>query len=111
VVKKLIDFEVALNRLGNDEEFLLEMLDELMTQFDESIPDLHNAITNSDFANVRMLAHGMKGASSSLGADRIADYFQLLEKKGSDQNLDGADELMERIKLTFDEMKGEIEKY
>jgi HPt (histidine-containing phosphotransfer) domain-containing protein len=53
----------------------------------------------------------MKGASSSLGADRIADYFQLLEKKGSDQNLDGADELMEEIKLTFAEMKGEIEKY
>lgn len=111
MVTKLIDFEVALNRLGNDEEFLLEMLDELIIQFDESIPDLHAAITNSDFANVRMLAHSMKGASSSLGADRIADYFQQLEKKGSDQNLDGADELMEKINFTFVEMRGEIEKY
>ena len=108
---KLIDFEVALERLGDDEEFLMEMLDELILQLGETIQNLEEAIHKSDFQNVRSLAHGMKGATSNLGADRIADYLLEMEKKGADQALDGSEELLEKIKTTFEEMKIEVEKH
>ena len=101
---KLMDLDVALDRLGGDKEFLLELLEEMNNQMDSTLSGIEEAIETSDFEQMRSLAHGMKGASSNLGADRIANFFRKLEQLGAEQTIDGAKELIEKIKLTHSEL-------
>jgi HPt (histidine-containing phosphotransfer) domain-containing protein len=101
---KLIDLDVAVERLGGDREFLFELLNEMVGQLDETIENLETAISASEYTDVRSIAHGMKGAASNLGADRITDYFKELEDKGASENLDGAEVLIEKIRTTHKDM-------
>lgn len=102
--EKLIDLDVALDRLGGDKEFLLELLDEMNDQMESTLTGIDGAIASSDFEQLRSLAHGMKGASSNLGADRISAQFKQLEQLGINKTMDGAKELVEKIKLTHLEL-------
>ncbi|MEJ2055084.1 MAG: Hpt domain-containing protein [Calditrichaceae bacterium] len=102
--EKLIDLDVALDRLGGDKEFLFELLDEMSEQMDSTLEQIEEAISSSDFEQIRSLAHGMKGASSNLGADRISAYFKELEQLGINQSIDGASDLIEKIKQTHSEL-------
>lgn len=101
---KLFDLEVALERIGGDREFLFELLHELMGQMEENTESLEAAVKNGDFYNLKAIAHGLKGVASNLGADRVADYFNALEKKGTNQELEGAEELINQIRKTHLEM-------
>jgi HPt (histidine-containing phosphotransfer) domain-containing protein len=102
--EKLIDLEIALDRLGGDKEFLLELYNELNEQLNPTLEQILSAVESLDYAQLRSIAHGMKGASSNLGADRLSNYFKQLEKLGSNQNVEGADEIVKKIKLTHAEM-------
>lgn len=102
--EKLIDLEIALDRLDGDKEFLLELYDELNGQMDSTLEQIEIAIGSSDFTQLRSVAHGMKGASSNLGADRLTVYFRQLEQLGNNQNLAGAEEIINKIKHTHIEM-------
>jgi len=42
--EKLLDYREALERLGGDEEFLKELLDELISQIDENIESLKETV-------------------------------------------------------------------
>ena len=102
--EKLIDFEIALDRLGGDKDFLLELYDELNEQMNPTLEQIQSAVESSDFTQLISVAHGMKGASSNLGADRLSTYFRQLEQLGSDQSVSGATEIVDKIKLTHAEM-------
>ena len=46
----------------------------------------------------------MKGASSNLGADKISVYFKQLEQMGLDKSVDGAKEILVKIKQAHTEL-------
>ena len=102
--EKIIDLEVALERLGGDKEFLLELFDELNDQMGPTINDIESAIDSADYDQLRSVAHGMKGASSNLGADRISVYFKQLEQMGVNKTADGAKEIIGKIKQAHTEL-------
>ena len=102
--EKLIDVETALDRLGGDREFLFELLHDLVDQLNEATQNLQNAVSSADYYNVRAISHGMKGAASNLGADRIAAYFSELEKKSLNEDLNDADDLIGKIRQAHLEM-------
>ncbi len=102
--EKLIDIEVALDRLGGDREFLLELLDEMNNQMEPTMAAIEAALASSDYEQLRSVAHGMRGASSNLGADRISNYFKQLEQMGDKKTVAGAEIIVEKIKQTHTEM-------
>ena len=102
--EKLIDIEVALDRLGGDKEFLLELLDEMNNQMEPTLNTIEAAIASSDYEQLKSVAHGMKGASSNLGADRISVYFKKLEQMGVKKTMVGAEKIVEKIKQTHTDM-------
>lgn len=102
--EKLIDFEIALDRLGGDKEFLLELYDELNEQMNPTLEQIQSAVKISDFEQLRSVAHGMKGAASNLGADKLSVYFRQLEQLGSDKSVSGAQEIVDKIRQTHNEM-------
>lgn len=102
--EKLIDIEVALDRLGGDKEFLLELLDEMNNQMELTIDAIEAAIASTNYEQLRSVAHGMRGASSNLGADRISNYFKQLEQMGVKKTIAGAEEIVKNIKQSHTEL-------
>ncbi|NOX87617.1 MAG: Hpt domain-containing protein [Calditrichaeota bacterium] len=105
---KVIDLETALDRLGGDKEFLLELLGELVQQIDQSLPDLKNAVDSANYDELRSIAHGLKGAAANLGADKIAEQFLQLEMMGKEHRLNGAIEGVENARELNEELKNYI---
>jgi HPt (histidine-containing phosphotransfer) domain-containing protein len=93
----LIDYQEALDRLGGDEEFLTELLEELIIQIDQNYKDIQKAINEKNFGELRSLSHSLKGASANLNVTRLAGHFLHLEDLGSSNSVDGAEELLEAV--------------
>jgi HPt (histidine-containing phosphotransfer) domain-containing protein len=106
--KKLLDLETALERLGGDKEFLIELLQELLQQVEEELPKLKKAIEEQNYDEVRSRAHGLKGAAANLGADKAMEVFLKLEMMGKEQNLNGASEALQEAQQLNDELKAHI---
>ena len=95
--EQVVNIDLALERLGNDKEFLVELLNELAEQVDETVPKLQEAINGSNFSEVDSLAHGLKGAAANLNADLMATQFKDLEFMGKNSDLNGALEKVQKI--------------
>ncbi len=108
MVKKVIDWETAIERLGGDKEFLIELLNELVEQIDQSLPDLKTAIEQKNYSDVRSIAHGLKGAAANLGADQISARFYELEMMGKNENLDGAMDMFNEVLQMNKDLKAEL---
>jgi len=102
--EKLIDLEIALDRLDGDKEFLVELLNEMNDQMGPTLVDIEQAVALNDYDQLRAVAHGMKGASSNLGVDRIAAYFKKLEEMGVARSAAGAERVIEKIKQAHIEL-------
>jgi HPt (histidine-containing phosphotransfer) domain-containing protein len=96
MTETFFDYAEALERLDNDEEFLLELLNELVDQIDESLPDLKSAIEEKDHDSLRAVAHSIKGAAANLNVNEMAEVYFELEKLGRDGSTNGADSLLEQ---------------
>lgn len=94
---KLIDYQEALNRLGGDEEFLNELLHELLIQIDQNFDEIKVAIESKNYENLKMISHSLKGASANLNVDRIANHFLILEDLGSSNSIEGAADVLELV--------------
>ncbi len=92
--KQLLDLETALERLGGDKEFLIELLEELVQQIDQTLPELKSAVESENYDAVRSMAHGIKGAAANLGADKAMEIFYNLEMMGKGHDLTGAMEAL-----------------
>jgi len=106
--KQLLDLETALERLGGDKEFLVELLEELVQQIDQSLPELKAAVEAQNFDEVRSLAHGMKGAAANLGADQATEIFLQLEMMGKNHDLSGAAEALATAQKLNEALKERI---
>ncbi len=106
--KQLLDLETALERLGGDKEFLIELLDELVQQIEQTLPDLKAAIEAENYDEVRSIAHGMKGAAANLGADKAMENFLKLEMMGKEHNLNGAMEALAVAEQLNNQLKEHI---
>lgn len=60
-------------------DFLLRLFDVFLTEEPLRLADLGQAIASSDLEKVRYLAHSLKGASATMGADRVRDCCRELE--------------------------------
>ncbi len=107
---QVIDLDSALERLGGDKEFLVELLEDLNDQIRESIPSIEKSIKDSDFTELRAKAHSIKGAAANLSVIGLANKFSELEQKALTEDGAGATELLENIKALKDEFDQALEK-
>ena len=97
MAEKLIDFEEALERLGGDEDFLNELLHELLEQLDQNFEEIRRAINSKNYEDLKSLSHSLKGASANLNVKRMASRFLILEDLGASKSVDGATEVLNLI--------------
>jgi CheY-like chemotaxis protein len=72
---------------------------------------LHQAISDRDASQVEYVAHTLKGSSRMLGARAFAELCFALEVAGRNKELDGSQQLMEQIDLTFPMVVAYLGKY
>lgn len=85
-----IDLPSALARIGDDESFLLELLDLFKMDFEAKIEGLQTAIDQEDFISIQELGHSLKGASANLSLPFLQKAALDMESAGRNKNLDRA---------------------
>ena len=58
-----------------------------LTDSESRLIGLNKAILESNATEIRELAHGFKGSSSNLGADKLSEISSTMESMGRDNNL------------------------
>jgi len=85
-----IDYPSALARIGDDESFLVELLDLYKMDFKSKIEGLQNAIDQADFVSMQEIGHSLKGSSANLSLPFLQKAALDMESAGRDKSLDKA---------------------
>ena len=67
----------------------------------KSFASLRSAVAAGSSAEVKSVAHSLKGSYRSLGTPRLAEISLRLEEKGTNGDLDGAGELVDDLEQCF----------
>jgi HPt (histidine-containing phosphotransfer) domain-containing protein len=93
----MIDLKSAMPRFNNDLAFYIEMVEEFYTNLLERVLELKAALASSDAPLVHRLGHNLKGVAANFGAGELVAPAAGLEIKGRQNDLSGAQELVEQI--------------
>ncbi len=109
----ILDRKHLMEVVDNDEEIWCELIEEFINECAVKMKVLKEAIERKDVENIRLAAHSIKGNAASVGAGATQKAALALEDAGAKNNLENADELIERLekaiaKLTevFNDLKG-----
>jgi HPt (histidine-containing phosphotransfer) domain-containing protein len=95
----------ALERVGEDEAFLEELLSLYDEEFESNTKALTEAIAKSNFAEIRERGHSIKGASANLSLPGLRAAAQAMEFAGAESRIEDARTAMEKLQMEFDRLK------
>jgi len=96
-----MDYETALERVGMDRAFLIELIDLFNREFPVSMLKIREALAGRDFASVRALAHSLKGSSASLSFHGLRQISHQLESAGEREDRQAAEKLLAVLQEEF----------
>lgn len=89
------------NHVGDDAEMFMELLDELKGDLPEMLNGIEKAILNSDYKELEITAHTLKGVVKNFYITDIEELAFKLEQLGRNQSLEGAIDLLDQIKISY----------
>ena len=113
-MSEAIDLKDVLERVQNDKELLLELLDIYQEDFAKRRKALGEAIKNKDFNGIKESAHSLKGSSGNISAKGMFAHCLKLEQMAKDNDLSQAPEVLKAIDQEFVQLADhsrEIKKY
>lgn len=100
-MKRIIDWEDLMNRLG-DEDLIKEIVPEFLNSNIDFMAALSNAIEHNDSCGVEHHAHTLKGASASIGAVELSKVAKTLEFMAKDMSLNDAEAALQEVREEYD---------
>ena len=97
VPDNFISWEDSVSRVGGEEDFLVELLTDLKEMVKNSIEKIKKNLKNTEFKEIRELAHSMKGASGNLGLNTMYEATLNLEQSAKDQNANSISKYLEDL--------------
>lgn len=97
-----IDYSIALMRTGDDKEFLNELIDLYISDFNTRVAQLENAIMEKDYASILMLGHTLKGSSANLCLTGLEKFSFQIERAGKNKNLKRTHLALKSLKREFE---------
>lgn len=104
----IIDFASALERIGGDTEFLDELIEIYIEDFESTYESLLEAVGSQDFKAIQELGHSLKGSSANLSLIQLRDTAYLVETAGGELNLELAQRGTTELKTEFERFKSFI---
>lgn len=95
--RAVVDVNVALERLGGDEELFSSLVFNLVEMCRKELPKIRTALENENFTEVGFLAHSLKGAAATLGANALQESAGKLELAIRQGVTGGLEELMTKL--------------
>jgi len=105
MAEDIIDLKDVLERVQDDKELLLELLDIFQEDFIAKRQMLREAVAQKDFIKIKEVAHSMKGASGNISAKRMYETCLKLEQIAKDKNPANMEGLLKDIEGQFEEIK------
>ncbi len=78
----IFDRSIILARLGNDENFLKELLDDFLEDVHTKLKEMKMHLMNGDLDAIIFIAHSLKGSSGNLAAISMQEAVCQLEDAG-----------------------------
>jgi two-component system sensor histidine kinase/response regulator len=94
---------------SEDHEMFVHIATMFIDREQTEIDELAGAIAHQDAEEIQQRAHRMKGSSGSIGATAMAKLCEELQVRGQENRLDGVAELLEDLRLEFDQARDALE--
>lgn len=111
----ILDFDEFMNRVQNDKELFIELLDIFVQDFQIKRVELEEAVKNSNAETVEHVAHFLKGSCGNISAKSLRGVFTELEEKGKANDfedikkyLDDIDQKFETLAIRIGEIRQEL---
>jgi HPt (histidine-containing phosphotransfer) domain-containing protein len=99
-----------LDRTGGDKEFLDELLEMYLEDFEDKFPQIKEALAAKDNELIRELAHSLKGSSANLSLLNLQDTFYRLEMAGRENRMEEAGNLLPCLQQEFERLRSYLQK-
>ncbi len=108
--EEAIDLKDVLERVQDDRDLLMELLQIYTEDFVEKKKLLDEAVTKSDYDQIKNFSHALKGASGNISAKKLHTSFLTLEQMAKNKDLSQSPKLLSEINQQFSELKDYIVK-
>jgi CheY-like chemotaxis protein/HPt (histidine-containing phosphotransfer) domain-containing protein len=85
-----IDRESLLNRVGGDEELLIEIVQLFLVDCPLRVAAIKEAVAAGNPDEIRLTAHALKGSASNMSADALTAAARTLERLGTERRIEAA---------------------
>lgn len=100
--------ELALDRVGGDEELLDEIVELYLGEYPGLLEQLHTAVSNGDANQVFRSAHTLKGSLSTIGAEAAQESALALEMSGRNGQLDQSRAMLADLERLLGQLHREL---
>jgi HPt (histidine-containing phosphotransfer) domain-containing protein len=104
-MSEIIDIKDFMERVQDDKELLLELLDIFQDDFVGKRQAMDEAIKGNDIAKIKELAHSLKGASGNISAKEMHANFLKIEQAAKNNDLSQAAVILKDVDVQFDLIK------
>lgn len=106
-----LDFKVGIERVGGNATVYKELLSDFVEELPDKLEKLWSCYRNQDMDELYRAAHNLKGVTANLGALRLSEQAQRLEKQVSQGYTESAEELLNDISSITSKLKEAITNY
>lgn len=105
----VLDVPEFLERVQDDKELLLELLDIFVEDFNQKRSLLESVITASDFEHIKSIAHSIKGASGNVSAKLVREVIIQIEEMAENNDVSKGAELLKTLDIEFAKLMTNID--
>lgn len=98
-----------LDSVGNDREFLAELLQAYFDDSPNLLAAMYTALAAGDAEAFRRAAHSLKSNSTNFGAMALSRMCKQLEGLGKSGTLDGAEATIAQVEAEYARVKGVLQ--
>ena len=107
--ESMLDRELALSRVGGDEDLLKEIAAIFLEDYPNSIQEIRTAIETGDAKRLETSAHTLKGSVANFGARVAVESALRLEQMGRAQHLEESSEMLRALEQALSALRPELE--
>ena len=101
----VIDLNEVLERVQNDHELLIELLDIFLEDCPGKINAIKESVAKKDFMQLRDIAHSMKGASGNISAKKIHAIFLQIEQMAKNNDASAIPQCLEELDAQLEDLQ------
>ncbi len=106
--KKVLDMEEVMERVQDDRELFMELLEIFQEDYAEKRKQLDGLITQNHLKQIRDVAHSIKGASGNISAKSIEASCETIERAAEEGNMVLVQETIPLLDRQFSELQARI---